>query len=54
MFSKKDEKAIQGEYLGLIQFGSRLDVYMPKNTMIKVKVGEKVKAGLDTIGVFDE
>ena len=53
-FLKEDDNIDQGDYLGLIQFGSRLDVYMPKNTIIKVKVGDKVKAGIDTIGVFDE
>jgi len=53
-FIKKDDNIFQGDYLGLIQFGSRLDVYMPKNTIVKVEVGDKVKAGIDTIGVFDE
>lgn len=35
----------KGEKFGLIQFGSRVDVYLPKNVEILVKKREKVKAG---------
>ncbi|MEW6214510.1 MAG: phosphatidylserine decarboxylase family protein [Nitrospirota bacterium] len=35
----------RGERYGIIKFGSRLDVYLPKDTMIKVQLGDKVKAG---------
>jgi phosphatidylserine decarboxylase len=35
----------RGERYGLIKFGSRLDVYLPKDTKIMVKLGDKVKAG---------
>ena len=38
------EKVKQGERLGMIRFGSRVDVYFsPRNTM--VKVGQNVIAG---------
>jgi phosphatidylserine decarboxylase len=40
----------RGERYGIIKFGSRLDVYMPKDTKIKVTLGEKVKAGETVIG----
>jgi phosphatidylserine decarboxylase len=40
----------RGERYGIIKFGSRLDVYMPKDTRIKVTLGEKVKAGETVIG----
>ena len=39
-----------GERYGLIRFGSRLDLYLPLKSDIKVAIGQKVKAGLDTIG----
>lgn len=45
-----------GEYLkigsryGIIKFGSRVDVYLPKNTKIIVNIGDKVKAGETIIG----
>ena len=40
----------RGERYGMIKFGSRLDVYMPTNTEIKVAQGEKVRAGETVIG----
>jgi len=41
----------RGERYGMIKFGSRLDVYLPKDADIKVKLGEKVKAGETVIGI---
>jgi len=40
----------RGERFGLIRFGSRLDVYLPTEAKILVKVGDKVKAGETPIG----
>ncbi|MEJ2683050.1 MAG: phosphatidylserine decarboxylase family protein [Candidatus Sulfobium sp.] len=34
-----------GERYGIIKFSSRLDTYLPKDVEVKVKLGEKVKAG---------
>lgn len=42
----------KGQRYGLICFGSRLDVYLPEDTHIKVTVGEKVRAGTSLIGRF--
>lgn len=39
------EQVEQGERFGLIRFGSRMDVYLPSNSTIQVKVGAKVKGG---------
>jgi len=41
----------RGERYGMIKFGSRLDVYLPKDTEINVNLGEKVKAGETVIGI---
>jgi phosphatidylserine decarboxylase len=41
----------RGERYGMIKFGSRLDIYLPKDTEIKVKLGDKVKAGETVIGL---
>ena len=43
----------RGERYGIIKFSSRLDVYLPKDTEIKVKLGDKVKAGETVIGVIE-
>lgn len=40
----------QGERIGMIKLGSQVDIYIPMNIDIKVKVKEKVKAGLTILG----
>lgn len=39
------EQVEKGERFGLIRFGSRMDVYLPHNSVIQVKIGTKVKGG---------
>jgi phosphatidylserine decarboxylase len=36
---------VRGEKFGMIKFGSRVDIIMPLNTIIKVSVNQKVKGG---------
>jgi phosphatidylserine decarboxylase len=40
----------KGERIGIICFGSRLDVYLPSDSVIKVKRQDKVKAGQSPLG----
>ncbi|MEI7589709.1 MAG: phosphatidylserine decarboxylase family protein [Deltaproteobacteria bacterium] len=47
---KEGQEVVKGERFGLIRFGSRLDIYLPLCTEVKVKVGDKVKAGSSIIG----
>jgi len=42
---KPGDRLIRGQRYGLIRFGSRLDVFMPEDTDIVVKPGDKVRAG---------
>jgi phosphatidylserine decarboxylase len=42
----------RGRRYGLIRFGSRLDVYLPKDTTIKVALGEKTVAGETILGIL--
>lgn len=49
-WSKVGDTLDIGEKYGLIKFGSRTDLLMPKNTEIFVKVGDKVKGGETIIG----
>jgi len=37
---------------GIIMFGSQVDIYIPKETTIKVIIGEKVKAGQTLLGLL--
>ena len=45
-----DDNLKQGELYGMIKFGSCLEVVMPKNVEINVKVGEKVAGGQTILG----
>jgi phosphatidylserine decarboxylase len=40
----------KGERFGLIRFGSRLDVYLPPETTIRVKIGDHVRSGETILG----
>ncbi|MDP3296192.1 MAG: phosphatidylserine decarboxylase family protein [Thermodesulfovibrionia bacterium] len=44
----------QGQRYGIIKFSSRLDIFLPLNTQIKVKLNDKVKAGETVIAVTSE
>ena len=37
-------KLLKGERYGFIRFGSRVDLYLPENSKIKVALGQKVKS----------
>jgi phosphatidylserine decarboxylase len=39
-----------GQRYGLIRFGSRVDLYLPKGSAAMVQVGQKVKSGETVIG----
>jgi phosphatidylserine decarboxylase len=41
-----------GERYGLIRFGSRVDIFLPKDADLKVKVGDRIKGAQDIIGVL--
>ncbi len=43
------DTAKQGRQFGFIKFGSRVDMFFPIGTKVRVKLGDKVKAGLDII-----
>lgn len=44
----------KGDRMGLIRFGSRLDVYLPADTEILVNAGDRVNAGESIIARFPE
>lgn len=46
---QENDKAKQGEQFGFIKFGSRVDMFFPLGTKIRVNIGDKVKGGLDII-----
>jgi phosphatidylserine decarboxylase len=44
-YSREGERVEQGERMGLIRFGSRVDVFLPTDAAVKVKIGELTTAG---------
>jgi len=49
-YMKKGDMAVRGKRYGLIRFGSRLDVYLPVNSDLRVKMGDKTVAGETILG----
>ncbi len=45
-----NDRVIKGARFGLIRFGSRLDVYLPVETIVNVHPGQHVKAGETVLG----
>jgi phosphatidylserine decarboxylase len=43
----------RGERISLIQFGSRVEVYLPRRAKIKVQLGDKVVGGETVIATFE-
>ncbi len=48
-YAKEDAVAEQGTDSGFIKFGSRVDLYLPLDTNIKVSLNQKVKGGESVI-----
>ncbi|HEX2716727.1 MAG TPA: phosphatidylserine decarboxylase family protein [Gemmatimonadaceae bacterium] len=44
-YSREGEQVEQGERMGLIRFGSRVDVFVPTDATIRVKIGDLTVAG---------
>jgi phosphatidylserine decarboxylase len=44
-WKNEGERVARGERIGLVRFGSRVDVWLPKDAEILVKLGENVKGG---------
>ena len=50
----RENDAVQrGERISLIQFGSRVDVYLSRHAKIKVKLGDKVVGGETVLAQFE-
>ncbi len=44
-YAEVDQDVVQGSDQGFIKFGSRVDLYLPLDTNIKVKLNDKVRGG---------
>ena len=48
-YANEGDKVVQGSDAGFIKFGSRVDLYLPIGTKLNVKLGDKVKGGVQIV-----
>lgn len=48
-YAKEGTVVVQGTDAGFIKFGSRVDIFLPLNTKINVKLNQVVRGGIDVI-----
>jgi phosphatidylserine decarboxylase len=51
-YVKTGEELAKGQRFGMICFGSRVDVYLPPEVEVQVRVGDRVKAGSSIIALW--
>lgn len=49
-YSRLDEKVKQGDRMGIIRFGSRVDVFLPLGSRINARLGDATTAGVTILG----
>ena len=55
VFDKKEgEYVVRGERVGMIKFGSRVDLFLPPDAVVKVKLRDKTKVGLTIVAEVPE
>jgi len=52
-YAKENDQVTQGADSGFIKFGSRVDVYLPIDTPVRVSINDKVKGGVTPLAVFE-
>jgi phosphatidylserine decarboxylase len=53
-WKKPGDRVERGELIGLVRFGSRMDVWLPSGAEILVAVGDKVKGGSSVVARWAE
>ena len=48
-YSKRGDEVQQGERMGLIRFGSRVDIFVPSGSQVRVRVGDRTVAGVTVL-----
>jgi len=52
-YLRENDEVIQGERYGLIKFGSRMDVTIPRSAKVLVELKEPVRGGLTVLATMD-
>ena len=53
-YSRVGEAVKQGDRMGIIRFGSRVDVFLPPNARVRAKVGDLTTAGVTVLAELSE
>ncbi|MDQ0476026.1 MULTISPECIES: phosphatidylserine decarboxylase family protein [Chryseobacterium] len=53
-YCNEGDQAKAGHEFGFIKFGSRMDIFLPIDTEITCKIGDKTKGGIDVIAKMKE
>jgi phosphatidylserine decarboxylase len=53
-WKRKGDHVMLGERVGLIKFGSRVDIILPPQVIVLARKGERVKGGVSIIGKVDQ
>jgi phosphatidylserine decarboxylase len=48
-YSREGEQVTQGDRMGLMRFGSRMDIFLPVGSPVRVRVGDNVVAGVTVL-----
>src|SRR5258708_1368119 len=51
---KEGDTVVRGDRVGMIKFGSRVDMFFPPGAAIKVQMRDKVKVGLTVVAEIEE
>jgi phosphatidylserine decarboxylase len=55
VFNPREGETLQrGQRVGLIKFGSRVDVLLPAEAVLQVKVGQRVKGGASILAAMPD
>lgn len=52
-YASENQKVLQGSDSGFIKFGSRVDVFLPLDSKVEVKINDVVKGGVSVISKID-
>ena len=52
VYAQQEQKALQSDQMGFIKFGSRIDIFLPLDAKVDVKLGDVVKGGITPVGRF--
>jgi phosphatidylserine decarboxylase len=52
-WAREGEALKAGDKIGMIKFSSQVDLHLPKQAIIQVKAGDKVRAGITVMGNYE-